>query len=482
MKLILKILLVLLLLFYFCNSFKRYTWFSLDGDLAPIVLPAPSYEAVLHDPFGLNVLLHDAVYPATNRFFTHFFLSIYFKLVPLVLQYLFSPIDSVYISCAIIKVLIHFLLIFTISSYITNKKKLWDINVLLTFAVLAPLFLVYGYYDSMAIIDSSITYTFFYALSMLLILLFFQPFFNAAMGRSSFVINKYKIVSLIFLLIIISFSGALNGPVVILICSLSLTIFFVKNYLQSSNILFYSRIRLSIKNIPSSLYYLFVFAIIAGVYSYYIGTFNSENFWNIVPLSERYSKLWNGLVVHFTEKLGPGLLVSVVIFNLLIIWKSNPNEEAKKIIQLFKWFSLFFIIYILLLPIGGYRVYRPVILRYDTMMPINLAFIFFYGYSSWYLIKTLTERLKLVFYCLMISGISLIYINADFNFEVRKYNSCERESFEKIAKSPQREVFIDADCTIFDWDILRNKRDSRYKSAMLLHWNIIKEQKLYYQK
>jgi hypothetical protein len=43
----------------------------LDGDLAAIVLPAPWYTQVLHDPFGWAVLAKHESYSATNRFFAH---------------------------------------------------------------------------------------------------------------------------------------------------------------------------------------------------------------------------------------------------------------------------------------------------------------------------------------------------------------------------------------------------------------------------
>jgi hypothetical protein len=116
------------------------------------------------------------------------------------------------------------------------------------------------------------------------------------------------------------------------------------------------------------------------------------------------------------------------------------------------------------------------------MLPVNLGMILFYGYTTWYLMKNISSKRNLVFYSIVILAISGIYINADDNFKIRKYNSCEREALKKIANSTERVVFIDSDCNVFDWDKLKKPRDSRYKAELLYYWNVIKEQKLYYQK
>ena len=116
MKIVFKISLALLLIAYFFISFKRYNVMMLDGDMAPIIMPSPAYAQVLKDPFGINVLLTDTSYPATNRFFIHYTFSNYFKTVPNLLQSFASPLDSVYLSCALAKLLIHIFLIYIIAN------------------------------------------------------------------------------------------------------------------------------------------------------------------------------------------------------------------------------------------------------------------------------------------------------------------------------------------------------------------------------
>ncbi len=475
-------ILITLLVFYFCNSFNRYYNFYLDGDLAPVVLPAPSYELVLKDPFGLNVILNDSVYAATNRYFSHLFLSIYFKSAPEILQTFFSPIDSVYISCAIAKTCIHAFLIFIIAVYSTGKKNIFSIDVLLTSTIIAPLFLVYGFRTYMGIIDYSITYTFFYALSFCFIFMFFLPFVNAAFKRTSFHFGILKTMYLLVLSVVISFSGTLNGPLLILICASVLLILFTKNYFALTNESFVNRILLSVQKIPPSLRYIFGFTIAVALYSFYVGLNNSENAWDSLDLADKYSKLFSRILLQYTYKLGPVLLLAAVVFNTLIISKHRSDYEGENIILLFKWFGILSAVYLLLLPLGGYRFYRPDIIRYDTIMPVNLGMILFYGLTSAYLFKKVLAGRKLVLYSILTLVIMGIYINADENFIVKKYSACERDAFHKIANSKEKVVLLQNDCTVFDWNKIKKPSDSKYKAKLLFKWNVLKEQKLYYQK
>jgi len=480
LKLFLKILFGTFLLFLICVSFKRYHYFPLDGDLPAIILPTPSYAAVMKDPFGLNVVLHDSVYSATNRFFAHLSLMAYFKNVPLWLQYFFTPIKSIYVASGVAKTLIHFFLIYLIAIYATGKKKIWDSDVLLAAAIATPFFQTYGYYEWMAVIDSSISYTFFYALAISWVFLFFLPFFNAALGRNDFDFSRLKMVLLIILIAIISFNGPLNAPVMLLVCSTVLFYYSIKNYIRIKKLPFLKRCVASIKNIPSSMFVLFATAIVIGLYSYFIGKNNSENSWQVIPIPERYSRLWQGLLYRYTYKLGQPLLIVATIINSFLIWKLKPDRQATKALNLLKWFVILSVVYLLLLPLGGYRPYRENIARWDTILPVTLGFILFYSYTTFYIIKHVEKKyIKIIYYGAVII-ISTIYFNADWG--VRKYNACERNALQKIAESNERIVFIDNDCSIIEWHKTTIPADSKTRSDLLLYWNVIKEQKLFYQK
>jgi len=482
MRLLLKIILAIFITYSIGLSFKRYYYFSLDGDLPGIVLTVNSYKAVTQDPFGLNVIVHDSIYPATNRYFAHLSISAYFKSVPFWLQNFYKPIDSVYIACALAKTLIQLFLIYLIALFVTNKRKFWDLDVLLVASIIIPLFQTYGYYSWMAIIDNSVTYTFFYALSISLVLLFFLPFFNSALGRTSFNFSWLKTAILLILIIIISFDGPLNSPVILLICVSIILNYFVKNYRQLYTFPIFHRITGSIKRIPGSLISLSGIAIVVGLYSFYVGRNNSENFWEAIPISERYSRLPTGFLNEYTLKLGPPLLIIAVVVNFWIISRLKPNEEARKIISLLKWFGVLSIIYMLLLPLGGYRSYRYNIIRFDTILPITLGLVFFYGYSTFYILKHLQKNYKMSIYVTILVIISCVYLNANEWGHIHKNNQCERDAIEKIAASEERVVFIDRDCSVVNWVKTTDVNDSKNKSALLLYWNILKEQKTYYQK
>ncbi len=81
---------------------------SLGGDLAEQLVPEPGkgYFQVLHDPLGIQVLIHDKKYETPNRGFAHWTIYAYFMHVPLVLQKFTGPVNSIYLSSAIAKTLI----------------------------------------------------------------------------------------------------------------------------------------------------------------------------------------------------------------------------------------------------------------------------------------------------------------------------------------------------------------------------------------
>jgi hypothetical protein len=145
------------------------------------------------------------------------------------------------------------------------------------------------------------------------------------------------------------------------------------------------------RNIPTNLSGYFFTAIVWCLVSIYIGTFNIENN-NEFSLSQRYNLLPMGLAQLFL--VDPGLLLLLVMngLNLILLRSTNPGTSQQNIIKQ-AWFILFFmLIYLLALPLGGYRSYRPFILRYDTFLPITLMLVFLFARSSLYLITCLKER------------------------------------------------------------------------------------------
>src|SRR5688572_33150071 len=112
-------LLVVFLLAFTGYSYYQYYFLSLDGDLAPIVVPAPWYAEVLQDPFGIDAVIEGIRYSGNNRFFAHWTLGAYFKTVPILLQTFVDPLISPYLAAALIRIFGQMFIVWLIATYIT---------------------------------------------------------------------------------------------------------------------------------------------------------------------------------------------------------------------------------------------------------------------------------------------------------------------------------------------------------------------------
>jgi hypothetical protein len=144
-----------------------------------------------------------------------------------------------------------------------------------------------------------------------------------------------------------------------------------------------------------------------------------------------------------------------------------------------KWIGIFAIIYILLLPFGGFRQYRENIIRYDTIIPVTLGIIFAFGSTTFYLIRRITKKHQTVYllYIIILLG---IFANAD-RLNTKSYD-CERNAIEKIARSGEKIVVLDCDCAVMDWHKYYEPKKSERNAELLKYWNITDETKLYYHK
>jgi len=233
------------------------------------------------------------------------------------------------------------------------------------------------------------------------------------------------------------------------------------------------------KNIPPFILFFFTFFCLVCLYSLYIGTFNAENDDNPLSIHDRYVRLPAGLYYLFTRKLGLPLLTVMIFLNAFLIRRID-STEAKRIISLLKWIAIFCIIYVLLLPIGGYRNYRPNIIRYDTMIPVTICMIFMYGYSTYFLLKQLSANTawKRV-YALGIVLVSLIFTTADKPTTGK--NTCEKKALEQIVQSKEKIVHLTCDCTVMAWVKITDYHGSEANAELLKYLGILKEKKFYYQ-
>lgn len=473
-----KYLLIIFLIGDICYSLVQHYHMHLDGDMASVVLPMDGYKHMLGDPFGISALKGEH-YLATNRYFAHETMLIYFNTAPFICQLVVDPVDSLYLSSAIAKLGIQILIIWLLSVYISRSWNIYRKEFLISAILVTPLFQIEGFYSYLGIIDKSITYTFFYALPLGLLMLFFLPFYIKITSKQTIRFNPIVIVLLVSLAIIISFNGPLNPATVIIICPLFLVYKWWEIYGKSTQVSFFNKATNAIRSIPKTILFFFITISLLCLYSLYIGSYNSAFVDKTIPLLDRYLLLPKGLFFQFTKSIGPALLLLVIGINCYILYKQRHLDEAKSLLNRLKWIGIFSVIYILLLPIGGYREYRPFIIRYDTFMPINLCLFYFYGISTLYVINHYSSKYKRAYLGLVISFL-LIFTLVDKT----KYDACtcEKESLKTISQSKEKIVLIENDCWIMFWGKVTDYNDSKLNTQYLKNIGVLKEEKYYYQK
>jgi hypothetical protein len=480
-------LLLLFLVLDLSYSFWHYLQFPLDGDLAPVVWPHQSFLRVLHDPFGLGVLLSGDVYPAPNRFFAHYFMLEYFQRVPLLLQKLpLSPVDSVYMACGLLKIAVHTLVVYVLAVVISNRYHVLNPGFLLAAALVAPFLQTSGFNNVMGVIDFSITYTWAYALPLGLLLLFFLPFARTALHGEPLRVSGVGMLGLLGLAVVLAFNGPVVPGAALIICpAVLLGCWYRRFAARPATEPLWQRAGRALGQLPPTLLLAFGLLSALSLYSLYIGRNNSENLWVAMPLAERYARLAQGVLyqltgeVQLTDKYGYSLLLAMLLFNAFILSRCLPTPQAARVQAVLKWLGLFALVYLLLLPLGGYRSYREYIVRRDSILPITLGMIGAYALSAHYLLTHLPAAGRWAYATLVVATLALFTFNDQYKDS--ESNACERGLFAQLAASPAPIVRLPATCTMMDWQPLTDYRKSELNGWMLHYWGITKTPKRYYQ-
>jgi hypothetical protein len=476
---LIKLLIMIILLADLSYSFIQHYNMPLDGDLAPIVAPSEQYEYILQDPFGIRVLTDGEKYANPNRFFAHWTVVNYFRTVPNLLQNFTSPINSVYLTCAIAKVVTQVMLLVLLAWYTTGFRRIWSFRFLLPAFLIFSLFQTTGYSRFMGIIDPSIVYAFAYAWPITLMLIFYIPVYRYLRWHKPFCLKIWWIVLLTLLAFFIALNGALIPALIIIINGL---IFFRWIFFGSQSIAMRGNILrnsiTSIKKMPGSLLYLLILSTILSIYSLILGTFNSESVVHQVSWIDFYSRLPQGLFTLISTKLGWPVLLAFIVANIIIMGRRESSMTKKQMMIFFRWLLVFSIIYLLLLPLGGYRWYRPNAIRYDTFIPVTIACIYIFATSSYYLLNELRSKHKLIYTFFIIGFILLFTISDNPNGGA---NSCEIEHLNKLASSEETPVVLSDECLLLSWRIITDPADSKDQAEVIYIWNITAERKRYYQ-
>jgi hypothetical protein len=473
------LILSLLLLGDITYSFLQHYHEPLDGDMSGIIMPSEIFRPLMEDPFGFNVLFRDHEYKDPNRFFAHWSMSKYFKSIPFVLQFAVDPITSIYLASAIMKILIQVLIIFMLASLISGSKNIFAREFIIAAFLVAPLIQVSGYYYlDMGIIDRSITYAIFYALPLGLLMLFFYPFY-----RSSYTGKKIKLklvpgILMTMLALVLALSGPLVSGVVLVLCSGVLIEKWWTGFIRSHKSTLSGRSLDSLHNIPKEYLLYFGIFMLFSLYSLFIARNNVSIPEDTLSISERYLRLPKGLFLQLTSKPGYLLLFGLIALNVFIIFKQKHSAERNKVLQVLKWILMLSTVYLLLLPLGGYKHYRPYIIRRDTFGPVTLALIYYYALSSYFIIKQVQSRYKLAWYAILILFI-LIFTRADITPLDR--NDCERDALMTLSESNEDVTVLKDDCTVMSWEPVFDFGSSGLNASMLQYWGVTEGRKLYYQ-
>lgn len=368
-----------------------------------------------------------------------------------------------YLANAIIKTLIQLCYIIMLAKFCNPNISIFNKKNLLSMAIITPLFQTNGYRSYIGIIDPSPTYTFFYALPLLVLLFFvFIIYYKIINNRK---LTPFQICILIILLFYIPLSGPLL-PGIQLVLSIATFGFLLFN--KQVNYYYKNILNVSLKH---QLNLIIIFINLLCIYSLYIGQNNVIFSSNQISIIDRYLDLPIGLYNIITQKLSISLLIGNILISYLFL--ANNKILKQKLTLLLISILSFSVIYTLLLPLGGYKDYRPYIIRYDTFMPISLLLFIAYLFSSLSIINFDGISKKHI-YISILSCISFIFINSD-KIDFNK-NQCEKETLSFISNSKKDTVFLNNNCNVLGWanqPILNNELNSK----LLKIWNITSTKK-----
>ena len=462
-KKLIIILLGLFVIYDLCRSFDQHQHMPLDGDLALIVVPTEVFKAAMKDPFGINASVYGKRYHATNRAFAHWTMCLYFKTVPFVFQLFSSPLESVYLSAALAKIIFQILICYMLARYATPGSFRFS-DLVFSMAILTPLFQTGGFNSYMGIIDQSITYSFFYALPVGLLLVFFFPFYRYLMLGEVLNFGIPKHLLWLLLMVFLSFNGPLTcATATVTFGYIACLLFFYRISGTKT-----PRIDTVVRN------YFILFGLLAA-YSLYVGTFNVENFSTPMPVNERYLNLLAGLKQIFLANVAVPLLLILISLNVIILKRQATKTD---ILQITIPIIIFCLIYILLLPLGGYRIYRPNILRNDTALPVIICCFFLFVLSTRHVLEGQFKLKKI--YILFLSSLLLFFHFSDSHISAN--NKSEKKAIHEIVASEKNTVIIYDYCTIMSYKPTTDSLESSLNTQLLQYWGVLDRHKLYYQK
>ena len=349
-----------------------YSKKRLDGDIATIVLPIGSNQEVLKDPFGLQASIDHKKYSGPNRWFCHQSMRVLFIQVADMYDFFFKDkVLSIYLANMTGYMVAHLLLFFALFLYASVLTRKLNVGALFVIITIIPFFHGSIFSKWFMLVDNSVTYTVFYTFPLAIALLYFYPFYKSIVLKQMFW-SPYHWLGWVFLAYIVAFSSPFNPVIGILVSTGIFLHFWQENFSKQSTNEFPHRVLKSFLQIPVHYFiFLFLFSLVC-LYAIYVGTFNIENV--TMRLQERYKIFFQFLPSYFISV--PFLVVAfITIYALEIsVWETLLEEQRRQI-KVLSFLIIIMLIYVFLIPFGGYRSYRPEILRGDITMPLTVILV-----------------------------------------------------------------------------------------------------------
>ncbi len=459
---ILSAFLIVFLLADLSYSFLQHYSMPIDGDLAGGIVPAAEVNQILEDPFAFKVILNDEKYPNPNRYFIHAPLKAYFQNVPFLFQKISSPLESIYLSAALFKIFVQAGFVFMLSAFVAGTFKVLKTSFLIPAAIFSCLLQTNGFQPYIGIIDKSITYTFFYAFPLLFLLFFLYPILKNSSFHHKKEIKIFQMIFSSFLAIALPFSGALI-PGLLIIFGI---VYYAFEWKSSKNDLKTFQLKM-----------LFISCALSA-YSLYVGLNNTIFQYEETPsFLERYSRIPAGLWSVFADKFVASIFLLITIANMFILLRFKEDIGSKKVFKSIKLIGIFSLIYLLLLPLGGYKNYRENIVRYDTFMPVILCLFYLYILSSIVITQRLKNNAKYAYFSAIFAVAAVYQMSDTPNFHD---NDCEKRAINEIANSKEKNIVIHDNCGVMSWKRFSDSQESKLNCELLFYWGVIDDQKKRY--
>jgi hypothetical protein len=213
-------------------------------------------------------------------------------------------------------------------------------------------------------------------------------------------------------------------------------------------------------------------------YSLYLGTYNSDFVNDSIPLIKRYQILPQGIYKTFTYMNGFGYLYTIIILNFALIVRYHQDKQGRKMMYNAAWVMIFILMYIMLLPLGGYRIYRPLIVRYDSILPVTMMLLFLFSTSTLFLINNInTLKFKRLYITIIVAAL-IAYSITDAEIKVR--NDYEKKALYTVASSESDVVALTDSCQVMSWYVITKPHESTMNAELMRFWKITDRVKLYY--